>query len=66
MRNYGIENISAFDETERYHIRTLYKELQNLQGQERSGSTLGKEKSDKLDALIWVFKLLDEISVEEE
>jgi hypothetical protein len=61
---YGIEDLSAFSDQELRHIRVLYRMKFELEMQNKANG-LNMEKSEKLKALTWLFKVLSEVSVED-
>lgn len=63
MDIHGITNLEAFDERERYHIRSLHIRKQTLE-QEEKRQKLGRKTKAELEAFRWLFQLLDEISEE--
>lgn len=63
VAHLGISDLGAFTEKERHHIRTLNLRKQVL---EKNRSRLSKDGREELEAISWIFILLDEISEEEE
>lgn len=66
MEVYGIKDLSAFDEKERYHIRTLHQRREYVRLNGGHTHKLRRARQEELDALDWIFVLLSEISEEEE
>jgi len=61
---YGIEDLSAFSEQELRHIRVLYRMKFELEMQNKANG-LTSDNVNKLKALVWVFRVLSEVSIED-
>jgi hypothetical protein len=60
--NYGIEELESYSVKEQRHITTLHQRLKKLRRTQAPTQRMQDAVEEEIQALEWIFELLDEIS----